>query len=231
VKNPKMSKQWTRARLIGSIRLKARTPAKKAPGSKPAMTLRWPMSAQTTTVVAGGLAAAALFVVWLQPSPHADDRTESRPFNLPGPALSDGSGNRSRPSTPPASASARTSAARPAPRKTIVDPGDGPEALTAAPVNATVRSEAPSAPVTITGCLERDDETFRLKNTIGGDAPKARSWRSGFLKRRTAAVDLVDAAGRARLPNYVGQRVAATGLLVDREMQVHSLQRLATSCS
>jgi len=84
--------------------------------------------------------------------------------------------------------------------------------------------------VTITGCLERDDETFRLKEATGTDAPKSRSWRSGFLKKHATAVDLVD-AGAARLPKYVGERVAATGVLVNREMQVHSLQRLAASCN
>jgi hypothetical protein len=95
-----------------------------------------------------------------------------------------------------------------------------------APAAASGRND-----VTITGCLEREDEAFRLTDTTGTDAPKSRSWRSGFLKKHATAVDLVDAGGAARLPKYVGQRVAATGVLVNREMQVHSLQRLATSCS
>jgi len=227
VKNQKTSKQWTRARLIGSIRLKARTPARKSPGLKRATHLRWPMNAQTTTLVAGGLAAAVLFVVWLQPAPRADDRTESVAYNLPGPARTEG--NRSRPSTQPPSAATLTGAARPAPRKSSLEPAGEADA---APVHATLERDArPAAPVTLTGCLERDDETFRLKNTTGDDAPKARSRRSGFIRKRAAAVDLVDAGGTARLPKYVGQRIAATGLLVDREMQVQSLQRLATSCS
>jgi hypothetical protein len=148
-------------------------------------------------------------------------------YNLPGPA--DTEGNRSRPSTQSPAAATRTGAARPAPSQSSVEPAG---AADAAPVHARLEGDArPAAPVTLTGCLERDDEAFRLKNTTGDDAPKARSWRSGFLRKRAAAVDLVDAGGTARLPKYVGQRIAATGLLVNREMQVQSLQRLATSCS
>jgi len=87
------------------------------------------------------------------------------------------------------------------------------------------------AAVTITGCLEQADETtFRLKDTVGADAPKSRSWKSGFLKKAPASIEVVDAAQRLKLPDHVGQRVSVTGTLVDREMQVRSLQRVATSC-
>lgn len=88
-----------------------------------------------------------------------------------------------------------------------------------------------SAPVTITGCLERDEETIWLKDASGTDAPKSRSWRSGFLKKRSSPIELVDTADTLNLPNYVGQRVAATGMLLNREMRVRSLQRVAASCS
>jgi hypothetical protein len=87
------------------------------------------------------------------------------------------------------------------------------------------------AAVTMTGCLERHDETFRLKDTAGVDAPKARSWKSGFLKKGSASIDVVDAANRLKLTAHVGQRVSVTGVLIDREMQLRSLQRVAASCS
>jgi cytoskeletal protein RodZ len=91
--------------------------------------------------------------------------------------------------------------------------------------------EQSPAAVTVTGCLERHDETFRLKDTSGVDTPKSRSWRSGFLKKGSAPIDVVDAANGLHLTDHVGQRVSVTGLLVDREMQGRSLQRVATSCS
>jgi hypothetical protein len=104
------------------------------------------------------------------------------------------------------------------------------------PSNAPDES-APNAPVpksaavTVTGCLERHDETFRLRDTTGLDAPKSRSWRSGFLKKGSASIGVVDAANRLKLTDHIGQRVSVTGVLVDREIQVRSLQRVATSCN
>jgi len=103
-----------------------------------------------------------------------------------------------------------------------------PVAESAAPQPAAAKT---SAAVTITGCLERDDETFRLKNTEGSEAPKSRSWKTGFLKKSTASIELVDAAKRLKLPTYVGQRISVTGVLVDREMQARTLRRIAPSCS
>ena len=85
--------------------------------------------------------------------------------------------------------------------------------------------------VTITGCVANDDATFWLKDTSGADAPKSRNWKSGFLKKRSAPVELLDATHALRLPNYVGQRVAATGTLVNREMRAQSLHRVGSSCS
>ena len=86
------------------------------------------------------------------------------------------------------------------------------------------------APVTIAGCLERDDETFRLKDTSGADAPRSRSWKSAFLKKGAAPVDVVDATKRLKLTNHVGERVSVTGTLSDGEMQIRSLRRVAASC-
>lgn len=85
--------------------------------------------------------------------------------------------------------------------------------------------------VTITGCLELESESFWLKDTSGIGTPTARSWRSAFLRKRSARIELVDATSALPLPTYVGQRVAATGLLVNREMQTRSLYRVGGSCN
>ena len=87
------------------------------------------------------------------------------------------------------------------------------------------------ARVTIEGCLERADDTFRLTDTSGTNAPTSRSWKSGFLKKRSTSVEVVDASNALRLSKYVGQRVAATGTVTDRTMQARSLQRVAASCN
>ena len=114
-----------------------------------------------------------------------------------------------------------------------VDPtGSAPAmpAIETAPGDPAATTAKPSR-VTITGCLERADETFRLKDTEGDSAPKARSWKSGFLKKGKTAVDVVDAGNHLNLSNHIGERVTVTGMLVDREIRVRSLQRVAASCS
>jgi len=105
-----------------------------------------------------------------------------------------------------------------------------------APDDVIAEKSAPSVPavqtaVTITGCLEQDDDTFRLKNTSGAEAPKSRSWKSGFLKKNSSSIEVIDTSNRVQLPSHVGQRVVVTGLLVDREMQVRSLRSVATTCN
>jgi hypothetical protein len=100
------------------------------------------------------------------------------------------------------------------------------------PADADQSTIPPSGPpVTITGCLEREDDGFRLKNTSGTDAPKSRSWRSGFLKKGSASVDVVDPPKKLRLSEHVGERVSMTGVLVDRDIQVRSMHRVAPSCN
>jgi hypothetical protein len=97
----------------------------------------------------------------------------------------------------------------------------------AAPMTPSVTT---AAPVTLAGCLERADETFRLRDTLGPDAPKSRSWKSGFLKKSSTSIKLVDAPNRLNLTNHVGQRVSVTGTLEDGQMRVRSMRRVAASC-
>ena len=84
--------------------------------------------------------------------------------------------------------------------------------------------------ITIIGCLERDDDKFRLGDTEGENAPQGRSWSTGFLKRKNRSVDVVDARNRFKLADRVGERVRATGVLVDGDIELRSLRRVATSC-
>jgi hypothetical protein len=100
--------------------------------------------------------------------------------------------------------------------------------------DAEATPESPSArksPVTIAGCLERGGDSFRLKDTSGSDAPKARSWKSGFLKKGSATIDLVVSGTAPKLRDNVGKRVSVTGTLTDRTMRVQSVRRVAPTCS
>jgi hypothetical protein len=129
---------------------------------------------------------------------------------------------------PPAAGavSARTLAADATPAKAV-----GVEsAAKASGVESAAKAGAQESGVTITGCLERADKAFRLKDTTGAEAPRLRSWKSGFLKKDSASIEVVDTADGLSLSDHVGQRISVTGLLVDREMQVRSLRRVAASC-
>jgi hypothetical protein len=126
---------------------------------------------------------------------------------------------------------ARETRVRPAAQqKSIVtDRSSLPEHSVAA--EKSIAAELPAS--TITGCLEQSGdgaEVFRLTDTSGADTPKARSWKSGFLKKAPAPIGVVDAAHSLNLSGYVGQRVSVSGRLEDREMQARSLRRVAASC-
>ncbi|HEX6465425.1 MAG TPA: hypothetical protein VFZ98_13270 [Vicinamibacterales bacterium] len=112
--------------------------------------------------------------------------------------------------------------------------GRANDASASQPVTGASASDSPKSgkgPVTtIEGCLVQSGDAYRLKATSGADAPKARSWKSGFLKKGSASVDVIDASESLGLPNRVGTRVSVTGTLVDREMQARSVHRVSSSC-
>ncbi len=146
---------------------------------------------------------------------------------LIGAATSDGPGRA------PSQAKASTSSPAPATPAAAVDTvAANTSAAPAEPEDTpAIPPTAKSAPVTITGCLAREDAAYKLKDTTGNNAPKARSWKSGFLKKGAAPVDVYDTANRLKLPTHVGQRVSVTGELRDREMYVRSLQPVASTCA
>jgi hypothetical protein len=115
--------------------------------------------------------------------------------------------------------------------KTAVDQAQSrtPASLKTTGQSGASASVRESATTTITGCLEGDGQRFELKDTAGADVPKARSWKSGFLKKGPKSIDVVDRAG-LDLSSHVGQRVTLSGTLEDREMQARSLRRVAASC-
>jgi len=103
-------------------------------------------------------------------------------------------------------------------------------AAVTAPSTAAVEADQPP-PVTIVGCLEGNGDTFWLKNASGEGVPTARSWKTGFLKKHTPSMALVDTTQRLNLQGHVGQRVAVTGAVTDRAMRTHSLSLVASSCN
>lgn len=89
---------------------------------------------------------------------------------------------------------------------------------------------ANTSSVTIFGCLERSNETYRLIDTDGVDAPKARSWKTAFLKKGAATVEVVDPGNRVRLSSHVGHRVGVTGAFSEKHLQARSIRKISSSC-
>lgn len=197
---------------------------------KPLMTRR----GRVVVLGASCLVSATLALVEFDPAPPSstpisDVPTEVTAVEQPAPNVP-----ASRPVARKSAAVGKTQAANARPVKP------------ASPTSVAVKSDitarvAPNAPreaqasvapsmVTISGCLEQADERFRLKDTAGDDAPRGRSWKSGFLRRSASTIDVVDHADKLHLPTYVGQRVSVTGTLVDREMQVRSVAIVSESC-
>jgi hypothetical protein len=116
------------------------------------------------------------------------------------------------------------------PLSPAANPSRVPDAKSVAEAASADGAAAPSPIVTITGCLERDASAFRLQDTSGASAPTRRSWKSAFLRKGPASIQVVDGSSAVRLPEHVGQRVSVTGPLVDRAMKVRSLQPIAASC-
>jgi hypothetical protein len=107
---------------------------------------------------------------------------------------------------------------------------DAAHAAAPAPVSraATAREEA--IVTTISGCLERDGDMFKMTDTAGENAPKSRTWKSGFIKKGSAAIDIVEGATRLKLAGHIGRRVNITGLLSDREMHAQSVRVISQTC-
>ena len=155
----------------------------------------------------------------------------------PAPALA--ADTASAPVTPARTPAKKTSAPAPRANRPVESANaarmESSAATLAQPEPAPAAAPAPAvaagpSPVTITGCLEMtvDQTEFRLTDTDGAEAPKARSWRSGFLKKRSAPIELLDAQDAHAL---VGKRVAATGLMASGSMKVSALRLVTPSCS
>jgi hypothetical protein len=197
---------------------KARSPrAKPVMDEQPASTASKRIGGRLAAVGAGCLflfAAAALLAA-RQPAAPADDGTTTTPQSL-------------------SSAVARP-LLKPAVEKTP-SPVPVKRTQTARTSASTSAAPAPTAPVkaastvTVEGCLASDGATYRLKNVSGLDAPKARSWRTGFLMKRSPSIELVDTTGRLRLQDRIGTRVEAAGSLVDRALRATALRQVAASC-
>ena len=128
--------------------------AKKAPRAKRPIGLTSAIGPKATTMVVILVMAGGIMVAARQQQAKAkealSEAVRADAVLTPEPAAK-------KKSTVPAASASRSNAVTPAP-----DAAAG----------------ARTAPVTVTGCLERTDAGFRMKDTAGAEAPKSRSWKS-----------------------------------------------------
>jgi len=189
-----------------SIRMKQRPRAK---ASKRAARTTW-WTGKPAIAAAVGCAIAVMIVILFPQKPHAGMAPKKADATIAQSDSTETTDRRPEMATLPVAPPSPSPQSAPA-----VEPSPEPKV----------------ARVTIEGCLERADDTFRLTDTAGTNAPTSRSWKSGFLKKRPSAIEVRDSVKRVNLASHVGQRVSVTGTLVDRQLRVGSLQPISLSCS
>jgi hypothetical protein len=154
-----------------------------------------------------------------QPSQSFDASVKQEPSKLEAP--------RPAPTAAPKKAVAKPAAKSPDVSKAVAS-------ADAAPVSAVAanrQGEDESIATTITGCLVlRDDGMFQLKDNDGEHAPKARSWKSGFIKKGSATIDVFDAGNRLKLASHANYRVSVSGTLTDRQLRARSMSATSERC-
>ena len=125
----------------------------------------------------------------------------------------------------PVKAPAKAAPAQPAPAKAA--PAKAvPARVAAAPV-----AVVPVDPNTVTmiGCLESDGSKYRLADVQGNQAPKGRSWKTGFVTKKTKNIDLVGAPASLKLQDHVGRKVSVSGLRDDEtHFKARSIKQLGS---
>ena len=186
------------------VKKAARTHTKKAPRGKKPIGLTSALGPKGTTMVVIVVIAAGIMIGVRQQQARAKERVDAARADVVLAAA------------PEAKKPVASTAATGTPNEAVAEPA------------ATGTAGASTKPVTVTGCLERTDAGYRLKDTSGADAPKARSWKSGFLKKSSATIDVLDASHTLQLGTHVGRRVSVTGTLVERDLQAKSLRRVGS---
>ena len=174
---------------------------------------RWTGTPGISALVAFAALVGVLMIAYRAspPLPATEARTAAPSQEHPEPAAT--------PSRPVASTATASRS-----RETAAAPVDEAETATGVTTGPT-----PTV-VTLTGCLARSDNAFRLNDTTGVNVPKARSWKSGFLTKRSASIAIVPDSSELPLAKHIGSRVTVSGTLIDREMRVRTLRRVSSSC-
>jgi hypothetical protein len=85
--------------------------------------------------------------------------------------------------------------------------------------------------VTLTGCLEADGRKYKLTDLEGAQAPKGRSWKTGFVTKKSKDVEIVGTSA-VKLGDHIGRKVSIVGVKDgDTHLTARSIKQLAAPCS
>jgi len=106
----------------------------------------------------------------------------------------------------PTKAPAKAAPAKAAPAKAA--PAKAAPAKAAAAKVAVAPAPPDPNSVTMIGCLESDGVNYRLADVQGNQAPKGRSWKTGFVTKKAKPIDLVGVSSTLNLKDHVGQKLS-----------------------
>ena len=93
---------------------------------------------------------------------------------------------------------------------------------TAAPAKAA--PAVPAGSITLTGCLEADRRKYMLTDLEGAQAPKGRSWKTGFVTKTSKDVEVTPSSS-VKLGNHIGRKVSVVGVRNDdTHLQARSIK-------
>ena len=132
------------------------------------------------------------------------------------------------------SAQSKTAAKTPAKAAAAPTKATPPKALPARAAASKV-SVAPielGDPVTVSGCLEADGSKYVLTDMPGNQAPKGRSWKTGFITKKSKDVEVTGTSSTVKLRDHVGHRISMVGVKDgDTHFKARSVKQLAGTCS
>jgi hypothetical protein len=116
-------------------------------------------------------------------------------------------------SKPPAKAPAKASSAKPIPAKATVVPVE-------------------AGSITLTGCLHADGAKYMLTDPEGPKAEKGRSWKTGFITKKSKDVEVVAASTSMKLRDFRGHKVSVVGVKDgEAHLKARTIKQLAGFCS
>jgi hypothetical protein len=90
----------------------------------------------------------------------------------------------------------------------------------------------PPQDVTLTGCLRADGAKYMLTDIQGKQAPKGRSWKTGFIAKTGKDVEVTGASTTLRLKEQVGHKITVVGLKDgDSHLKARTVRQVPGVCS